>query len=57
MDLSQMQKMSEQMQKAAESGDLGKVMETMSQAMGNNGSRPGMAESCLNRASASSSGT
>ncbi|MGH9755659.1 MAG: hypothetical protein ACREA2_22995, partial [Blastocatellia bacterium] len=35
LDLSQMEKMAEQMQKAAESGDLGKAMDMMSQAMGN----------------------
>jgi len=35
MDLAQMEKMREQMEKAAQSGDVGKVMETMSQMMGN----------------------
>ncbi len=40
MDLSQLQKISEQAQKAAESGDLGKMMEMMSQVTGG---IPGMA--------------
>ncbi len=43
MDLSQMQKMSEEMKKAAESGDMGKMMEMVSQMTGNIGAAiPGM---------------
>ncbi len=38
MDLSQLQKMQEQAQKAAESGDIGKMMEVVSQITGNIGS-------------------
>ncbi|MGH9938631.1 MAG: hypothetical protein ACREAM_20520, partial [Blastocatellia bacterium] len=45
MDLSQLQKMTEQMKKAADSGDVSKVMEVMSQTMGGVVSNiPGMSE-------------
>ncbi len=46
IDLSQLEKMQEQMQKAAETGDIGKMTEMMSQVMGNIlPSVPGMAAS------------